>query len=84
MSESASPANSDHSATRRDFLYLTAGAMGVAAGASFVWPVINSLSPAADTLALASTEVDLSPMRLVADAFMVGRHTTVEPFEFTA
>lgn len=49
--------------TRRDFLYLAAGAMGAAAAASFVWPVINSLSPAADTLALASTEVDLAPVK---------------------
>ena len=65
MSESVSPAHSDHQpgATRRDFLYLAAGAMGGAAAASFVWPVINSLSPAADTLALASTEVDLSPVK---------------------
>lgn len=29
------------------------------------------------------SEVDLSPLRLVADAFMVGRRTTVAPFEFT-
>lgn len=29
------------------------------------------------------SEVDLSPMRLVADAFLVGRRTTVEPFELT-
>src|SRR5690606_11619284 len=29
------------------------------------------------------SEVDLSPLRLVADAFMLGRRTTVAPFEFT-
>lgn len=28
------------------------------------------------------SEVDLSPLRLVADAFMAGRRTTVAPFEF--
>lgn len=29
------------------------------------------------------SDVDLSPLRLVADAFMLGRRTTVAPFEFT-
>lgn len=52
-----------HSGPRRDFLYLAAGAMGVAASASFVWPVIDSLSPAADTLALSTIEVDLAPVK---------------------
>jgi ubiquinol-cytochrome c reductase iron-sulfur subunit len=28
-----------------------------------VWPFINSMNPAADTLALASTEVDLAPIK---------------------
>lgn len=46
--------------TRRDFLYLTAGAMGAVAVGSAVWPLIDSMNPAADTLALASTEVDVS------------------------
>ncbi len=48
---------------RRDFLYLAAGALGLAAGASFVWPVIDSLSPAADTLALSTIEIDLAPVK---------------------
>lgn len=46
--------------TRRDFLYLTAGAMGAVAAGTAVWPLVDSMSPAADTLALASTEVDVS------------------------
>ena len=46
--------------TRRDFLYLTTAAMGAIGVASFAWPMINSMSPAADTLALATTEVDIS------------------------
>lgn len=54
-----SPKNGE---TRRDFLYLTAGAFGAVGAASFAWPLIDSLNPAADTLALATVEVDLTPI----------------------
>ena len=47
-------------ATRRDFLYLTAGAMGAVAVGTAAWPLVDSMNPAADTLALATAEVDLS------------------------
>ena len=50
--------------TKRDFLYLSAGAMAAIGGASFVWPFVDSLNPAADTLALASIDVDLSPIQI--------------------
>lgn len=46
--------------TRRDFLYLTAAAFGAVGVGSFAWPFIHSLNPAADTLALATTEVNLT------------------------
>lgn len=46
--------------SRRDFLYMTAGAMGAVGTACAVWPVVDSLSPAADTLALASVDIDIS------------------------
>lgn len=45
--------------TRRDFLYLTAAAFGAVGVGSAAWPFIHSLNPAADTLALASTEVNI-------------------------
>ena len=48
--------------TRRDFLYLTAAAFGAVGAGSVAWPFIHQMNPAADTLALASTEVDLSPI----------------------
>jgi len=48
--------------TRRDFLYLTAAAFGAVGAGSVAWPLINQMNPAADTLALSSTEVDLSPI----------------------
>jgi ubiquinol-cytochrome c reductase iron-sulfur subunit len=49
--------------TRRDFLYLAAGGMGAVGVAAVAWPFLRSWSPAADTLALASTEVDISSIR---------------------
>ena len=53
----------DHAGTRRDFLYYaTAGAGAVATGAA-VWPLINQMNPAADTLALASIEFDMAKVQ---------------------
>ena len=46
--------------TRRDFMVLTASAMGAVGAAAALWPFIDSMNPSADVLALASTEVDLS------------------------
>ncbi len=48
--------------TRRDFLILTAGAMGGIGTAGLAWPFINSLRPAADTRALSTLEVNLAPI----------------------
>ncbi len=49
--------------TRRDFLYLTAAAFGAVGAGSVAWPFIDQMNPAADTMALATTEVDLSPIQ---------------------
>src|SRR5215470_8340549 len=49
--------------TRRDFLILTASAVGVVGAAATIWPFIDSLNPARDTLALSTTEVDLAPVQ---------------------
>jgi ubiquinol-cytochrome c reductase iron-sulfur subunit len=46
--------------TRRDFLLHTTVAMGVVGGGMMVWPLIHSLNPAADTLSLATTEINIS------------------------
>ena len=56
----AEQSHDDDGETRRDFLYLAAGAMGAVGTVAVVWPMIDSMNPAADVLALASTEVDLS------------------------
>lgn len=46
--------------TKRDFIVLTASAVAGVGAASFAWPLIDSLNPSADVLALSSTEVDIS------------------------
>jgi len=46
--------------TRRDFIVLTANAMAGVGAIAVAWPLIDSLNPSQDVLALASTEVDLS------------------------
>jgi len=48
--------------TRRDFLYLTAAAFGAVGAGSVAWPFIDQMNPAADTLALSTTEVNLAPI----------------------
>ena len=50
--------------SRRDFLYLTTGGVAAVGGALALWPFIYSMNPSADVLALASTEVDLSPVEV--------------------
>lgn len=48
--------------TRRDFLWLTTTAVAVYGAAVVSWPLIDSMNPAADVLALSSVEVDLAPI----------------------
>lgn len=55
--------NSSKEPTRREFLNLTGAAFGAIGTAAVVWPFVDSLNPAADTLAMASTEVDLTPIK---------------------
>ncbi len=50
--------------TRRDFLQLSAGAFGAVGAGVFAWPIIDSMNPAKDTLALSTTEVDLTPIEV--------------------
>jgi ubiquinol-cytochrome c reductase iron-sulfur subunit len=58
------PSSADEADTdRRDFLIMTAGAMGAVGACCTAYPLIQSMNPAADTLALATTEVDLSNLK---------------------
>jgi ubiquinol-cytochrome c reductase iron-sulfur subunit len=50
--------------TRRDFLLLTATALGAVGIATTIWPFIDGLDPAQDTIAAgAPIDVDLSPVK---------------------
>ena len=66
MADTATPARSDESKgeTRRDFLYLTAGAFGAVGAVAVAVPLINSMNPSAEALALSTAEVDLSPIEV--------------------
>jgi len=46
--------------TRRDFLELVAWSTAAVGTAALIWPLIDTMNPSADVLALSSTEVDLS------------------------
>ncbi len=59
--------------TRRDFLLLTTSVVGVAGAAFAAWPFVDSMSPAADVLALSTTEVDLSPVEVGQSITVVWR-----------
>src|ERR1700739_3074309 len=50
--------------TRRDFLILTATAIGAVGVAATIWPFVDSLNPARGPLALSTTEVDLAPVQV--------------------
>ncbi len=62
--DSSATGQSSHDASRRDFIYMTAGAMAAVGAGAVAWPLVNSMNPAADTLALSTTEVSLSDIPL--------------------
>ena len=74
--------------TRRDFLFVASGAMVALGAVITAWPLVNSMNPSKDVLALASIEVDLAPVE-VGQAITVTwrgkpvfiRHRTEEEIE---
>lgn len=46
--------------TRRDFLLHSTVAVGALGGAMMVWPLLDSMNPAADTLSLSTTEFSVT------------------------
>jgi ubiquinol-cytochrome c reductase iron-sulfur subunit len=50
--------------TRRDFLNLLSNSLVVFGAATVAWPIISSLNPSEDVLALSSIEVDLSQIEV--------------------
>lgn len=59
-----SPVSRGAAGNRRDFLYLVAGAMGAVGTATVLWPLIDSMNPAADVRALSTVEFDLAPIEV--------------------
>jgi ubiquinol-cytochrome c reductase iron-sulfur subunit len=49
--------------TRRDFLLASTVAFGAVGTAVMVWPLVHSMNPAADTLALSTTEFSLAGLQ---------------------
>ncbi|MCR9221998.1 MAG: ubiquinol-cytochrome c reductase iron-sulfur subunit [Alphaproteobacteria bacterium] len=65
MADATQPGDGDEPKTeRRDFLNYLAVATGAVGAGAFLWPVIHSMNPSRDVLALASTEVDLTPIEV--------------------
>lgn len=50
----------DNKTTRRDFMTLTATGVAGVGAACAAWPLVDSMNPSADVLALSSIEVDIS------------------------
>jgi ubiquinol-cytochrome c reductase iron-sulfur subunit len=48
---------------RRDFINLAAVSFGSVGGIALLYPLINQMNPSADVLALASIDVDVSPIQ---------------------
>jgi ubiquinol-cytochrome c reductase iron-sulfur subunit len=49
--------------TRRDFIYIATGAVGLVGAVLTAWPLIDQMNPDESTLALATTEVDISAIQ---------------------
>lgn len=57
MADKSQNATQVEDSSRRDFLNIAATATTAVGGAVFAWPIIDSMNPSADVLALASVEV---------------------------
>ena len=64
MASSSIPAGGHSDPTRRDFLMVATGALAGVGAAATAWPFINNLNPAADTLALSTIEVSVTPIQV--------------------
>jgi ubiquinol-cytochrome c reductase iron-sulfur subunit len=62
MSVTTHPPEHGPDAERRDFLQLVTGAAAAIGVGAIAWPFIDSMNPSRDVLALASVEVDLTPI----------------------
>ena len=54
----------DDAKSRRDFLIVATGSVGAIGAGLAIWPLIDSMNPSADVLALSSTEIDIAPIQV--------------------
>ena len=59
----ASHTNEVDEADRRDFLVVAGNAFAAVGAASLLWPFVQQMNPDASAKALASTEIDLAPVK---------------------
>ncbi|MCR6645262.1 MAG: ubiquinol-cytochrome c reductase iron-sulfur subunit [Terricaulis sp.] len=64
MADATTETHGEDDTSRRDFIFIAAGGMAAVGAAATAWPFIDQMNPAADTRALASTEVDLTAVEL--------------------
>jgi ubiquinol-cytochrome c reductase iron-sulfur subunit len=64
VAEAHAEAHEGTETTRRDFIYIAAGAVAAVGTAATIWPFVNQMNPAADTRAMSTTEVDLTAVEL--------------------
>jgi ubiquinol-cytochrome c reductase iron-sulfur subunit len=59
--------------SRRDFIYIAATTAAAVGGGLVAWPFIDQMNPAADTLAMGSTRVDISPIQVGSEVTIMHR-----------
>jgi ubiquinol-cytochrome c reductase iron-sulfur subunit len=57
-------AHGSQDASRRDFIFIAAGAVATVGAAGAAWPFVDQMNPAADTRAMSTTEVDLTAIEV--------------------
>jgi ubiquinol-cytochrome c reductase iron-sulfur subunit len=55
--------HADDEPTRRDFLVIAGNAFALVGGAAALWPFVAQMNPDAGAMAMATTEVDLAPVK---------------------
>lgn len=62
MTDETHTPEAGEASTRRDFIYIAAGGAAAVGGLLALWPFIDQMNPAADTLAQATTEVNVGAL----------------------
>jgi ubiquinol-cytochrome c reductase iron-sulfur subunit len=75
--ENGAHAGEGQKPSRRDFIYIAAGGAAAVGGGLVAWPFIDQMSPAADTLALGSTRVDISSVQVGSEITIMHRGAPV-------